>query len=179
MNASDSYMAGRLTRQFVKVIQADATSTRGQRNVIDGETELLQGFEFNINGRLPGTLYAPFTATINRVTGALTVDVPPFVPINMIAAPAGATHCKLTAAAAEIDFEAETFINDTTGSGDIVLGPEVTVGNNLELTLTANSTKPLFLAFGIEFYQEVNGSMYLLKSGAFNAMQLVKISSGV
>lgn len=179
MNAGDSYMAGRLTKQFVKVIQADATSTRGKRNVIDGETELLQGIEFNINGRLPGTLYAPFTTTIDRVTGQLSVNVPPFIPINMIAVPTGATHCKLTAAGAEIDFEAETFVNDTTGTGDIALDAETTVANTLELTLPANSTKPLFLVFGIEFYQEVNGSMYLLKTGAFNAIQLVKVSSGV
>jgi hypothetical protein len=85
----------------------------------------------------------------------------------------------LTAAGAEIDFEAETFVNNSTNTGDIALGAEMTFANNLELSLPANSTKPLFLAFGIEFYQEVNGSMYLLKSGAFNAIQLVKVSSGV
>jgi hypothetical protein len=33
---------------MMKVIKADATSTRGLRNVIDGEAELLQGFDFNI-----------------------------------------------------------------------------------------------------------------------------------
>jgi hypothetical protein len=37
---------------MVKVIQADATNSRGQRNVIDGEAEMLEGFEFNKNGRL-------------------------------------------------------------------------------------------------------------------------------
>src|SRR3954453_16056572 len=44
-NASDSGMVGRLTRDLMKVIQADTTSVRGQRNVIDGEAELLQGFD--------------------------------------------------------------------------------------------------------------------------------------
>jgi hypothetical protein len=29
--------------------------------------------------------------------------------------------------------------------------------------VTANSTKPLFLALGAEFYQEVNGQMYPMK----------------
>ncbi len=51
--AGDPRMVSRLTKEMVKVIQMDATNPRGLRNVIDGEAELLQGFEFNINGKLP------------------------------------------------------------------------------------------------------------------------------
>jgi len=46
---------------------------------------------------------------------------------------------------------------------------------NLPHQVTANSTKPLFLVLGIEFSQEVNGTMYSLKNGAFNALALVKV----
>jgi hypothetical protein len=92
LNIGDSYMSSRLTREMVKVIQADATNVRGQRNVIDGEAELLKGFEFNSNARLGGTLYAPFSTAIDRAAGTLIVDIPAFVPTNMVAAPAGATH---------------------------------------------------------------------------------------
>jgi hypothetical protein len=42
-NAADSRMTARLTAAMIKVIQMDATSTRGLRNVLDGELELLQG----------------------------------------------------------------------------------------------------------------------------------------
>ena len=42
--------------------------------------------------------------------------------------------------------------------------------------MKAASTHPLFLAMGIEFYQEVNGTMYPLKNGAYNALALVKLS---
>ena len=48
MNSADSRMVSRLTQRMVKVIQADQVSERGLRNVIDGEAELLFGFEFNI-----------------------------------------------------------------------------------------------------------------------------------
>ena len=64
-NASDRRMVGRLTAKMVKVIQADVTNTRGQRKVIDGEAEILTGFEFNINGKLGNTIYAPFTSAID------------------------------------------------------------------------------------------------------------------
>ena len=110
LNSADGRMVSRLTQQMVKVIQADVNSDRGLRNVIDGEAELLTGFEFNIRGKLGTSLFAPFVASIDRVTGQIKVTVPSFIPINMIAAPSGTTHFKIISAGAEIDFEAETFV---------------------------------------------------------------------
>ena len=148
-NAPDSKMVSRLTTEMVKVIQADVTNTRGQRNVIDGEAELLEGFEFNINGKLGTTIYAPYSATIDRVTGALSVSIPAFVPLNMIAAPGGATHFKIVSAGAEIDFENETFVMDSSASAVLPWDTTATAVLNLTNNVTANSTDPLFLALGI------------------------------
>lgn len=175
-NASDSRMVSRLTQKMVEVIQEDITNPRGQRNVIDGEAELLEGFEFNISGKLGTTLYAPYTSTIDRIAGTLTVGVPSFVPINMVAAPGGTTHFKVVSAGAEVDFENESFIMETQASAILPWDATATAVLNLSNAVTANSTHPLFLALGIEFYQEVNGQMYPLKNGAFNPLSLVKVS---
>lgn len=175
-NASDSRMVSRLTTEMLKVVQADTTNTRGQRNVIDGEAELLQGFEFNINGKLGTTLYAPFTAAIDRATGTLTVDIPAFVPIHMIAAPGGSTHYKIISAGVEVDFENETYVVDSQDTAIQPWDATATAAINLANAVTAASTHPLFLALGIEFYQEVNGQMYPLKNGAYNALALVQVS---
>jgi len=175
-NASDSRMVGRLTQKMVEVIQEDLTNPRGQRNVIDGEAELLEGFEFNISGKLGTTLYAPYTGTIDRVAGTLTANIPAFVPINMLAAPGGTTHFKIVSTGAEIDFENETFVMDAQATAVLPWDSAPTALINLVNTVTANSTHPLFLALGIEFYQEVNGQMYPLKNGAFNPLSLVKVS---
>ena len=174
--AADTYMVGRLTKAFVKVIQADLVSVRGKRNVIDGEAELLQGFEFNVNGRLQSTLYAPYVANINRATGALTIAIPAFVPEDMIAAPAGATHYKISYGMAEIDFEAETFVNSMQSIGEKPIDNVLTAPFNLTANIGENSTKPLFIALGIEFLQKVNNTLYSLKNGAYNAMGLVLVS---
>ena len=174
-NSKDSRMVSRLTTEMVKVIQEDATNPRGQRNVIDGEAEFLEGFEFNKNGKLGTTLFAPFTSVIDRVTGVLTVNVPAFVPFNMVAAPGGATHFKIVSSGAEIDFENEVFVVDTKVTGILPWDANPTAVINLDNAVTAASTHPLFLALGIEFYQEVNGQMYPLKNGAFNALSLVKV----
>ncbi|CAL1518561.1 hypothetical protein [Chitinophaga sp. MM2321] len=176
LNTRDSYMAARLVREMMKVIKADATNVRGQRNIIDGEAELLNGFEFNSNARLEGSFYAPFTATIDRAAGMLTVDVPAFIPVNMVAAPAGATHFKIVAAGAEIDFEAETFINGNAATPETATNAATADVASLAINVTANSTKPLFLALGIVFYQQVNGVLYSIKNGAYNALALVAVS---
>jgi hypothetical protein len=174
-NSADNRMVGRLTSEMVKVIQADLTNPRGQRNVIDGEAELLEGFEFNIKGKLGNALYAPYTATINRTAGTLEVALASFVPYTMIAAPAGTTHFKIETAGAEVDFENETFVVDENGSAIIAWDTVATAAIALTNTVTANSTKPLFLVLGVEFYQEVNGQMYPLKNGVYNPLAIVKV----
>ncbi|KAA2240316.1 hypothetical protein F0L74_29585 [Chitinophaga agrisoli] len=176
LTASDSYVASRLTAAMVKVIRADATNSRGQRNVIDGEAELLSGFEFNPTGRLGGTLYAPFTSAIDRATGALTVAIPPFIPINMLATPAGATNFRIVMAGAEVGFEAEEFVNGTAASEQLEINATSTAELSLAVNVTANSTSPLFVVVGIEFFQVVNGELYSLKNGAYNALAIVKVS---
>ncbi|OMP78209.1 hypothetical protein [[Flexibacter] sp. ATCC 35208] len=175
-NASDSYVSGRLTSAFLKVIQADQVSVRGKRNVIDGEVELLRGFEFNAASSLGSTFYAPYVATIDRAAGTATINVPAFIPNNMIAAPEGATHYKIFVGGAEIDFEGETFVNNILDSGELPLDRVATAPIVLSAVVTANSTRPLFLALGIEFFQRVNNGLYSLFNGAFNALSIVAVS---
>ena len=176
LNTADGRMVSRLTQKMVEVIQADVTSVRGLRNVIDGEAELLAGFEFNIRGKLGTSLFAPFVGAINRVTGDITVDIAPFVPANMIAAPSGTTHFKIISAGAEIDFETETFVEAHSETAILPWDATPTVAISQTNTVTPASTKPLFLALGVEFYQEVNGQMYPLKNGAYNPLALVQVS---
>jgi hypothetical protein len=176
LNSADNRMVSRLTQAMVKVIQADLVNERGLRNVIDGEAELLVGFEFNIGGKLGTSLFAPFVGAIDRVAGEITVDLASFIPANMIAAPSGTTHFKIISAGAEIDFEAEVFV--TANSETAILPWEMTptVAINHLNAVNPNSTKPLFLALGVEFYQEVNGRMYPLKNGSYNPLALVQVS---
>ena len=94
----------------------------------------------------------------------------------MIAAPGGTTHFKIISAGAEIDFENESFVVDTQETAVLPWDNIATAVINLANTVTANSIHPLFLALGISFYQQVNGQMYPLKNGAFNALSLVKVS---
>ncbi|MBG6062309.1 hypothetical protein IWX83_002107 [Flavobacterium sp. CG_9.1] len=176
INSADGRMVSRLTQAMIKVIQADTVSVRGLRNVIDGEAELLVGFEFNIRGKLGTSLFAPFAGTIDRVSGDIAVDIASFIPANMIAAPSGTTHFKIISAGAEIDFEAETFVETHSETAILPWDTTATAVITQTNTVTPNSIKPLFLALGVEFYQSVNGQMYPLKNGAYNPLALAAVS---
>lgn len=60
LQASDSRVVSRLTRKMYRVIKTNLTSSRDKRNILDGETELLQGFEFHEQGKRSATLLAPW-----------------------------------------------------------------------------------------------------------------------
>ena len=152
INSADGRMVSRLTQAMTKVIQADATNPRGLRNVIDGEAELLTGFEFNIGGKLGTTLFAPFETTIDRVSGDIGLTLAPFVPTTMIAAPAGTTHFKIISAGAAIDFEAEKFEVTTSETAVLPWDSTLTAPINQDNSVSANSTNPLFLALGANLY---------------------------
>ncbi len=177
MNASDTKLPSRLVQALMLVIQGDTTNARGERTVTDGDLSMLQGFDFNIDGKIKTCLFAPYVATIDRPTGKLTVNVPSFIPINMVTAPTGATHFKLVSAGLEVDFDGETYIVDTQESAIMPWDNTATAVINLIASVTAASTHKLFLALGIAYYQEVNGVQYSLKSGAFNALAIAQVLS--
>jgi hypothetical protein len=176
MAAKDRRVVSRLVKEMMKVIKADATSTRGLRNVVDGEAEMLQYFEFNVNAQLSTTLFATYTPSFDRPTGAVAVAIPAFVPLTGIVAPEGATHFKIVAAASEIDFEAKTFLTAMADTGNLPIGSIPTAAISLAMEVKPASVHPIFLVLGIQFSQLVNGVEYPLKNGAFNALSIALVS---
>lgn len=173
---ADSRMIARMTKEMMRVVKSDTVNGRGLRKVTDGELALLEGFEFNSNSQLGTTLFAPYSSAINRATGELLISIASFIPATMIAAPAGATHFKIVSAGTAVNFETEVYEAEISASGILPLDTVATAALSLASHVTAGSVLPLFLALGIEFYQEVNGTPYPLKNGAFNALALAKVS---
>lgn len=176
-NAKDKRVVSRLTTDLLKVVKTDTTNARGLRTIQDGVMSPLEGFEFNLNGKLGSTLFAPFSTSYDRVSGDISVDLAAFAPAIRIAAPSGTTHFKVVTGAAELDFENEvsSFENDETAILPYDSANTAAIG--LTVTAPANSTHPVFIVLGIEFYQEVNGQMYSLKNGTYNALSVVKIDT--
>ncbi len=172
-NAKDKRVTSRLTKDLVAVVKSDLVNERGARTIQDGDLGLINGFDFNIRGKLGTTLFAPFIVAFDRITGNVTADLAAFSPIVRIAAPGGTTHFKVVMGAAELDFVNESFVFEMDDSGILPYSAPDTVPLNLAGVLTPNSTLPVLEVLGVEFYQEVNGEMYPLKNGSFNALAVV------
>lgn len=175
-NAADKKVTSRLTKEMIKVIQSDPTNERGKRTVTDGDLALLNGFDFNIEGKLSATLFTPYSTNVDRAAGTLSVNIPEFVPGNTIIGPQGATHVRIVSAGAAINYEAETFEVSVSKTNDIVLGNQQENAIDLVNNVPADTQLPLFLVLGLEFMQAVNGEMYPLKTGSFNPLTLVAIN---
>lgn len=172
-NAKDKRVTSRLTKDLVAVVKSDPINERGARTIQDGDLGLLNGFDFNIRGKLGTTLFAPFVVAYDRITGNVTADLAAFSPVIRIAAPSGTTHFRVVMGAAELDFVNESFVFDMDDSGILPYTAPDTLPLNLAGVLTPNSTLPVLEVLGVEFYQEVNGQMYPLKNGAFNTLAVV------
>ena len=176
-NAKDKRVVSRLTKTLVAVTKTDVVNERGLRTLQDGNLGLLEGFEFNLNGKLGATLFAPFAKAFDRVTGEATLDLVAFSPVVRIAAPAGTTHFKLVMGVAELDFENETSTVESDATAILPYTAADTAAIALSATITANSTLPVSQVIGVEFYQEVNGEMYALKNGAYNALSVATVDT--
>ena len=170
---TDRRMVARLLKVMMLCIKADITSARGLRTVSSGNPLYLKGFEFNILGKLGTALQTPYTTTVNRTTGALGISVPAFVPATALSAPQGATHYKLVAAGAEIDFDNETHVSATAATGFLPIDNASTTPATLNVTVSTNSTLPIYQVLGIHFFQEVNGVKYAMNNGSYDAVQIV------
>jgi hypothetical protein len=176
MRAKDSRVASRLTQSMTKVKNFDLISDRGDRNVAVGIAtpegkEILKGFNFNNRAIIGSILFAPYS--IDGATGEITLT--DLNPMNDIAYPSGATHVSLTSAFAKIDFE--------TGENSIEISPAVnllidntTATQTLVPPAVPTGTGNDFMLLLVEFFQEVNGSQYSLKNGAFNVLSIVEVA---
>ncbi len=173
--ATDSLVSSRLTKRMTDVQKLDTSSVRGARNVLDGDLSILRGFEFNTGGRLSTTVYIPYGTQIDRMSGELTVTIPEFVPSQSIAAPSGATHLRFISGGSAVDFESEEFDYDSAIGTYIELGSQTEDEIILQSAVTEESTLPLFLLLGVEFFQEVNGTMYSLQNNAYNSLAITAI----
>ena len=175
---ADSRITGRLNAAMVKVLHADTVNGHGQRKVVNGDPKLLEGFEFNKHCKLAKIFHVPFTASIDRETNSLTVNIPAFIPDQMLTIPIGATHFRLKAGGANVDFEADTYSIATSESNVLPIVEKVLEPMQLSQIVAAPSVYPLFLVFGIEFLALVNDSEETLNNSACNAMLIVKVDRG-
>ncbi len=172
---ADSRMFSRLAAITRTAINADLVSDRGQRNMVNGNPLLLEGFEFCRTGHLAATLSAPYTVTVDRAGGRAQVSLDSFVPELDMSSPQGATHFALVSGASVLDFAGSAAEGGTTAGSILTLDTRPTGILSLDSAFAAGATQPVAVVLGVVFYQKMNGSYYPLSNTGYNALAIVKI----
>ena len=172
---ADKYMTSRLVKALVQVIRTDEVNPRGKRNMMNSNAGLLEGFEFNENRKLHEVLRAPFSTSVDHTIGAVKITFDNLIPLDDISFPEAATHCKLVAFAAEIDFKSEAYTSGSAESEPIPLRTTNETTLLLHPSITVTGEHPLFISIGIIFFQQVNNGLYSLKDKTHHALALTKV----
>lgn len=165
----------RMVRVLTSVKNQDLISVRGQRKVENG-IQTPQGktvfnlFDFNQNAKLDHVL--KISHTLDTAAGTLTI--PNFNPELHFAIPQGATHGGLQAGRLRFDFNTGDFELELSNKMEM---PIQNTGTPITLTWanTATGSGLDYYFLKASFYQEVNGTLYTLHNGTFNALQLIAI----
>lgn len=173
--AKDPRATARFQKLLMQVVQSDATNKRGERKVQDGDMSLLNGFNFNVNAELGKSLRFLYSVNVDRAAGEAVISIPDYTPNSQVDVPLEATHMKLLYGAAEIDHAAESYVSDLQEEAWHVIDDTAIAAASLTLAIPAGSTLPIYVVLGVGFGQEVNGQIYDLQNGGYNALSLVQV----
>jgi hypothetical protein len=176
LQAKDSRVTSRLVKVMASIKNVDGTSTRGNRTVFNGLATpegkaFLKGFDFNNKATLGSILFAPLQIDVS--TG--TISFSDFIARNQLVAPSGSTHVSLLSAYASVDFTSEDsqlFLSDV-----VTLSVDDVTPQTFDLVPSSvpAGTGTKMILFLMSFSQEVNGSFYEMRNGAFNVLNVVEV----
>lgn len=173
--ARDLRTGSRLVSVLAKIKNLDGESVRGQRTFAKGFSTaegkaLLVGFDFNKHAPLDMILKKDFE--LDSVAGDLTI--PNFKPRTHLTTPDFATHVNIGLACVRLDAEHQAWETVYSVSAPILTeDTEQTLRVTLPSLPAGTGVKMFYLL--TEFFQEVNGELYELKSDQMNALKLVEI----
>lgn len=172
---SDNKFSSRLASRFLKVIQSDTESARGERVLKAENLVMLQDMECNDRTKLGAISLVPITLVYDRLSGDGTLECMGLIPHLNIAKLQGATHVRYTIVLQEFggdDSDQRPAINRS----PYVLLRETTP-MNLQLTaiLEADTARSVLLLGGMEYFQLVNGAYYPLANGQYNALTIKRV----
>lgn len=134
-----------------KVIKADKFNAPGERNVCNGDLKLLEGFELNDDIPLSEILQAQYTSCIDVNSGSMRIYFPSFIPSKQLIIPDNATHCKIIAVGASLNFNYYNATIESDSSPLISLIEDQVPSFSLNLQLSPGDGHAMMLVLGISY----------------------------
>ncbi|SIS86396.1 hypothetical protein [Belliella pelovolcani] len=167
---SDPRLHQRLVRRMLEILRTDPVNNRGERQVAEGDWLLMQGLEMNVRANM-ATVLKP-EITYSNTASDWQASIPAFQPADFVSIPEGATHFRIFAVGASVDFSTleRNFLMEA--SAELPIGDVTSVINLTVPKATLVNPHKVFL-LGIEFLQLVNGQQYALSNGTHNAASII------
>ncbi|NVO84487.1 hypothetical protein [Hymenobacter terrestris] len=173
--ASDRLVVSRLQQKMKQILNLDEDSDRGGRQILPENLPALVGFDFNAGSALSSTYFGRVEAAPDRATGNHVVNLGELNPSRDVAAPQGATHYRINAAVASVNFETGTYDSTEASTPELPLDNALRPAESLQLARAATAEESLIVAVGVDFFQQLNGKFYPLNSNAYNALSVVAV----
>jgi hypothetical protein len=168
----DPKLPERLTAEALSVIKTDLINDFGKRTIEDGYLAILERFEFSKKKPFISVFGNTYKTHINREEGECLIHVSQLDAEWLLLQMSSATHVCITAAAALLDFEKETFVVDIKSSG--CLHSVEPIGLTLQLQLPPASNLPLIIVLGISFYKVTNAFAVPVSRNGHMAATIIK-----
>ena len=172
---TDSNCFSRLTAQVLKVVKSDTKNSSGQRNILDGDLNLLRGFEFNAKCPLSQVLGTAFQVSTDAEGSTLNLVLPALISPKKMPAHEDASHFRLVVGLAAIDFTSGTYQTILTHSEQMPIAGNFSRTIQAFCQLEELSPHPKFVVLGVAFSQQVKGGFEVLPDAAFNPLCLIEV----
>lgn len=174
---ADPDVSNRLAKRCKAIIRTDEINEPGSRQLIEGQLSTLQNFEFNEKSPFDTSFLPQITHVFDRAAGTATISIPALNAIKHIQPPSNATHFRLRAATAAVNFEAFKYVSGEQVTELMTLNNADIAAFTISAPLPPASDDVLLLTLSIEFVK-VNGNFEIeVLNYEYNAMRLVGVNT--
>jgi hypothetical protein len=174
-------LASLLTKNFLKLLQQDTLSTRGERNLYGVSPIVMQQLDLNPRSKFRDNVFIGYSHDFQDEDGVAVLSIPAHNPQDSIMSYKDATHYRF--------FSAFGYFDLTTMLGEAAYGYSPNLPLNAQSNAAQQVTATLdvsevdltnsirFMLIGIEFYKQESTGFYILRNGMYNALQVLDVKT--
>ncbi|OMP76477.1 hypothetical protein BW716_24480 [[Flexibacter] sp. ATCC 35208] len=147
----------RLLQRFLyrEVLKNDSSNTSGKRHISMSGLRPLIGYDLDPNQALSDFFDVYYTINVQDYT-KIMIDISSFIPAAQVISPTNATHCRIIAVAAALDFYSYSAYMQSTQSSLIPLNRDPVNAFNLTIPMPQPLGEPIVILLGLSF---INGEI--------------------
>lgn len=172
-------LSGRMTKAILSAIKADEINHRGNRSLLMGKVEMLEGFNFNIGKNVKSLEHFPLVTIVDHRKETLRVQLNKFVPGHYIVKANKANCCRLVSITGIINYETGEIQSNVQKSTLLEINDKQIRSVKFINAIISTPKHLNFLALGIEFSIWKNGEEHEVSGGEYDPLTIMKVVRGL